>query len=697
MADVATLAPAGDATATDQPDHPRRAALRGWGPAAFLIGGLALVALVVTESKGVDVGVLDKIHADGTRTREVMELTENGSWADPTHNPFTADRLRLLTPLLALVYYTSVTAIGSTFIALIRGSDRWPTVLRLLAGFLPGFLMVLLPLQLLFQTFAPLTAAWVALVAVPVSAVLLKRRELAATAERLRRNEHHDRLTWVGALGWLVVIVVLAGLWRLQAGRYFMTSDSIGAFLQAVDGQLAGTFSGHLALWNQQSDEWVFAAPLVFNAHTVHDQLFTFWVTQFVSLTSFAALLYGLAYTYAWRRRTLAGLLTVGLVLASTPSIYPWDNIVIIGGQNPALLLAHPGRQISIVAPWIVLLLVTRPARRGVIAILLAAAGMAFTTIEGTLYVVAAVAAVGIWTFLRGRAWERLRTPKARRALRVMINALAIAALVTPLYVYYAIHQTDWPDDLGWVLVLGAVAAVGAAVLLALGSAPADGTTAAAAPDGVPRSRWRSPGALAGASLVALVLGLFMSNNLVGGFAGGAVRKALGGVFPGFDGPVLSRQVLQAGDLSFPNYSGIECQYSGHCVSFGYFLAAYGFTLVVAFAGWLALGRVSDAEQVNRFRAAWLVSVAGLAIGLAILDFTGVTDFMTAWILTRFVEAPYYAILAFAAVVFASSRSRATLYAGTGILALWTIIPFAGDHVVQQIYKNGDWLMGTLH
>jgi hypothetical protein len=363
------------------------------------------------------------------------------------------------------------------------------------------------------------------------------------------------------------------------------------------------------------------------------------------------------------------------------------------------LLLAHPGRQISIVAPWIVLLLVTRPSRRGVIAILLVAAGLAFTTVEGTLYVGMAVVATCLWAFLRGRAWDRLRAPAAARAGRVLINVLAILALIAPLYVYYAIHQTDWPDDLGWLLVLGAAAAVGAAVLLAIASTPADATEApdAATPAVADRPRWQSPGALAGGALGALVVGLFLSNNLVGGFAGGAVRNALGSVFPGYDGPVLSRQVLQSDDLSFPVFSGIECPLSGHCASFGYFLAAYGFTLVVAFSGWLALGRVSDAERVNRFRAAWLVSVAGLAMGLAILDFTGATDFMTAWILTRFVEVPYYSILAFAAIVFASSRQRATLYAGTAVLALWTIIPFAGDHFVQQVYKNADWLAGTLH
>jgi hypothetical protein len=697
MADVATLAPAGDATATDQTDRSRRWTHPGWGAGAFLLGGLALVAVWVSKAPGVDVHTLDLLHADGVQTHDIMG-TYPGSWSDPAHNPFTANRLRLITPLLALVYLTSVTAIGATFLSTVRGTERWPAMVRLLAGFLPGFLMVLLPLQLLFQIVPTFTASWVALVAVPLVAIYLQHGTIAESAARLRRNEGYARISFLGVLAWIVLFLLVSALWRIQAGRYFMTPDSIGQFLQAADAQMAGAVGKHLALWDQQSDEWVFNAPLLFTSRTGHDQLFTFWAAQFVALTSFVSLVFGLASTFAWRRRTLAGLLAVGMIMASTPSIFPWDNIVIIGGQNPALWLAHPGRQISIVAPFIVLLLVTRPSRRGVIAILLVAAGLAFTTVEGTLYAGVAVAGLGVWRFLRGRGWERLRAPRARRAGPVVVNALAVLALIAPLYVYYAIHHTDWPDSLGWLLVLGAVAAVLAAVLLALGTAPPSAPSGAAevAPD-TSRPRWKSPAGLAAAALVALVVGQFLSNNLVGDFAGGSIRHALGSIFPGFDGAPLSRNVLQADNLTFPLFSGIECPVSGHCASFGYFLAAYGFTLVVAFAGWLALGRVTDDERVNGYRAAWLVTVAGLAIGLAVLDFTGAQDFMTAWILTRLVEVPYYAILAFAAVVFASSRSRVTLYAGAGVLAAWSIIPFAGDHVVQQVYKNADWLMGTLH
>src|SRR5262249_4794831 len=192
-----------------------------------------------------------------------------------------------------------------------RGTDRWPTIVRLLAGFLPGFLMVLLPLQLLFQIVPTFTASWIALVAVPLVAIYLQRDTLSATAGRLRRNEDYARLTFLGVFAWLAVGLFVSAMWRIQAGRYFMAPDSIGQFLQAADAQTAGALGKHLGIWDQQSDEWVFNAPLLFTSRAGHDQLFTFWATQFVALTSFVALVFGLAYTFAWRRKLLAGLLAV--------------------------------------------------------------------------------------------------------------------------------------------------------------------------------------------------------------------------------------------------------------------------------------------------------------------------------------------------------------------------------------------------
>ena len=66
--------------------------------------------------------------------------------------------------------------------------------------------------------------------------------------------------------------------------------------------------------------------------------------------------------------------------------------------------LGHPGRIIGIVGPWVALLLLGRcVSPRAMVAILLATAGLAFTTVSGTLYVVAALTRAGAWHLLQGR------------------------------------------------------------------------------------------------------------------------------------------------------------------------------------------------------------------------------------------------------------------------------------------------------
>ena len=560
--------------------------------------------------------------------------------------------------------------------------------MRFLAGFLPGYLMVFAPLQILFAVVSPFTAAWIALVATPVAALLLSRRSLVEAAGALRRNADHERRVWLTAAGVVGLIVLLCGIHRLQSGRYFMLPDSMRFFVGGAEAQFQGAFGGYLAQWAQQSDEWVFSAPLVFDAHMSNDQQFAYWSTQFVSMASFIALIFGLVWTFAWKRRTLAGVLAVGMILVSTPAIYPWENVPIVGGSNPAFLLAHPGRQVSIVAPWIALLILGRWTGRQTVAILLATAGLAFTTIDGAGFVAMAVGCAGVWRLLHGRWNLRWHAPASRWAGGTAFHVLAMAVLAAPLYVYYAIHQVAQPDGLAWVLLVALALALVGLAGLALISAPA-------APETISRGvSWRATIGLSLASVVTLACGFFLSNNLVGKFADGGVRRAIGSILPGFQGQLLDREIPF--DLTFPSFTGEECGISGHCISFGYFLATYGFTLALALAGWVALGRLSDDEQVNRRRAAWLVTVASLALAFAIVDFSG-ADGSTAWILTRFIEVPYYAILAFAAIVLVSSRSRLTVVTGTAVLAVWTLIPFFHSHIPEQWVKNVEYLVGTLH
>ena len=85
-----------------------------------------------------------------------------------------------------------------------------------------------------------------------------------------------------------------------------MVPDSISDFLNAAGQQMRGVFGDHLAQWDQQSDEWVFNAPLMFYSAHGQDFLFPIYVTEFVGLASFAALVFGVVHSFAWRRPLLA-------------------------------------------------------------------------------------------------------------------------------------------------------------------------------------------------------------------------------------------------------------------------------------------------------------------------------------------------------------------------------------------------------
>ena len=197
--------------------------------------------------------------------------------------------------------------------------------------------------------------------------------------------------------------------------------------------------------------------------------------------------------------------------------------------------------------------------------------------------------------------------------------------------------------------------------------------------------------------LAALGTGFVLSNNLVGKLADGQVRDVLASALPGYGLPLESRGYTAiTSNLDFPTFTGQECAFSGHCVSFPYFLAAYGFLTVLALTSWLALGQRADGEDAGPRRAAWLITVAALICSLALVDFTGV-DQVSAWVLTRFIEVPYYALLGFAALAFAGSRSRVTAWIGAAVIAAWTVIPLAFSHVIPQLGRNANWLIGVIN
>jgi len=673
---ASTLAPAHRAA---EPTRPRVS--WGWVPAAVLVAGLAAALVVAATTPNFQIRVLSQIHADAAATHDVGGTYVQG-WISPQFDPFVDGRLRLLTPLFTFVYLLSATALGAFLIGAVRGSAAWPRPVRLLGGFLPGYLMTLAPLQVLFAATSFTTASRISLVALPAAALLAQRRALAATATGLRRDGAARR-RWLLAAGGVAAIVLLAAVHHLQAGRYFMVPDSISDFLNTAGEQMRGVFGTHLAQWDQQSDEWVFNAPLMFYTSSGRDYLFPIYATECLGLASFSCLVFGVVHSVAWRRPTLAASLATGAVLASSPSILPWFQISLIGGQNPMLWLGHPGRMIGIVGPWVALLLFGRWSARAAAAILLTTAGLAFTSFSGTLYVVAALGCAALWQLLRGRGRAPARL--AGRTARGAITALGVVAILVPAFVYYDIHHVASANGLGWVLAAGAAVAGAAAVLLALGTGPAARTAA-------PRRTLLRLAAWA----TTLGAGFVLSNNLVGNLFDGGIRDALSTVLSGYELPLESRGYAQAAShLQFPTFTGQECAFTGHCVSFPYFLTAYGFLSVLALASWLALGERGAGEDARPRRAAWLITVAALVCSFALVDFTGV-DQVSAWVLTRFIEVPYYALLGFGAVALVGSRSRVTAWVGGGVIAAWTLIPLATSHVAPQLLRNAGWLIARI-
>jgi hypothetical protein len=652
-------------------------------PGVLLVVGLAVMLVAVATASNVSVRILHRIHADASMLHEVGGTYVAG-WTSPEFDPFVDGRFRVLTLALTIVYLLSAAAIGAFFVGAIRGSQQWPRPVRLLAGFLPGYLMLLAPLQLLFAALSFTTAAWIALVTVPAVAVISQRRAAVATASALRHDPDYRR-RWLVVTATVGGILLLCGVHHLQAGRYFMVPDSISDFLSTAGEEMRGVFGTHLAQWDQQSDEWIFNAPLMFYTSHGRDYLFPIYATEFVGLASFASLIFGVVHSFAWRRPLLAATLATGAVLASSPSIFPWYQISLIGGQNPMLWLGHPGRMIGIVGPWVALLVIGQwSSRRAAVAILLTTAGLAFTSSSGTLYVVAALGCAGAWQLLQGRGPRQLSGTVATAA----VTALGLLAIATPAFVYWRMHHVTSANGLGWLLAAGAVAAMVAALLLALGSRTRP----------TPSLRPSSNALLRPAAWLAMLgTGFVLSNNLVGSIADGQVRSMLASVFPGYGLPLETRGYVSiTSHLHFPTFTGQECAFTGHCVSFPYFLVAYGFLSMLALTSWLALGQRVPGEDAGPRRAAWLVTVAALLCSFALVDFTGV-DQVSAWVLTRFIEVPYYALLGLAAVAFAGSRSRVTTWTGTAVIAAWTVIPFACSHIVPQLVRNAGWLIGVIH
>jgi hypothetical protein len=576
-------------------------------------------------------------------------------------SPDISHRSWLLTIIFEVTYLPATMAIGSRIVHPLQGDDEWPAPVRWLAGFLPGYLMTLAPLQLLFTAVPLATASWVGLAAVPAWAIALHWRGLIAGA-RTPRLPRRDGATV--AVGIVVVMVMLAAIHRLQQGIFHLTQDSISVFLHAAGWHLRATPGmEYLLHWKAQTDEWLFNAPLMFSHGSDGDLWFPFYITQSVSVAGFLCLVYGIVHRVAQRRKALAGSLAVAAVFGSTLAIYPWVYVQVVGGGQPVIALAHPGRLIGIIGPWMALLIMQGPRKAPVWALALATLGLGFATLNDLMYVGLAVTAGLIWHFLRGRPGV-LQTPAAR----VGVHATLVLALALPLIAYsFTRRASSDPIVPTLILATACMAALSGAAVIAWSATKRQPQTG-----GVRRLQWY------GAWIVTATVGLVLSDNVTGTQIGARVHEWMTPLFPGFNGPVVNRGELTDGafaGLSFAVFSQGACDTNTSCGGIPNFLMGYGVLFALILAAWVGYGRLKPhAERTNQHRVTMLICVAALPPAMILVFFTG-AETLQAGALTRMLEFPYYTLLVLGVLAFCELRRQWVAIVGASFLAIWTIVP----------------------
>jgi hypothetical protein len=597
-------------------------------------------------------------------------------------SPDVAHRSWLLTMIFEVVYLASTMAIGNRVVPALCGDDEWPAPVRWLAGFLPGYLMMLLPLQLLFAAVPLATASWIGLAGAPAWAIALHWRALVAGTRDLRLDPpRRDGAT--AAVGIVVVMVVVAAIHRLQQGVFHLTQDSISFFLEgAVRIQLQAELAvNYLMHWNTQTDEWLFNAPLMFSDGRAGDLWFPFYVTQSVSVAGFLCLVYGIVHRIARRRKILAGSLAAAVVFGSTLAIYPWVYVEIVGGGQPVIALAHPGRHIEIIAPWAALLIMQSSRKTPRWALVLATLGLGSVTLNAVLYVGLAVTAGLIWHILSGRPGV-LQT----LAARVGVHATFVLALALPIVAYsFTRHAPAAPIIPALILVTACLAALAGAAVIAWSTDKGERQTS-----GRRQLAWY------GAWVVTAAIGILLSDNANGARIGLRVHHFLAPLLPGFGNQVAVRNVLTDGvfaGLSFPLFSQSACDTNTSCGGIPNFLMGYGVLFSLILAAWVGYGRLKpDTKRTNQHRVAMLIGLAALPPAMILVFFAG-AETLQAGALTRMLETPYYALLVLAVLAFCEMRRRWVAMVGVSFLAIWTIVPLLSVEWPVQMARNAEFYL----
>jgi hypothetical protein len=645
------------------------------------VGLLVVVIVVVTSKEQATLAGLREYLSNDYLPKRVGTLPFVLSPPIQSFSPDISHRSWLVTMIFEVTYVTSTVAIGSRVVPAIRGDDEWPAPVRLLAGFLPGYLMTLAPLQLLFAAVPLATASWIGLVAVPAWAIALHWRSLIAATRNLRlRPPRRDGASV--AVGIALAMVIVAAIHRLQQGVSHLTQDSISFFLNIAESQLrGGPGMDYLLHWKTQTDEWVFNAPLMFSDGGYGDLWFPFYITQSVSVAGFLCLVYGIVHRVAQRRKALAGSLAVAAVFGSTLAIYPWVYVQIVGGGQPLIALGHPGRHIEILAPWAALMIMQSPRKAPLWALALTTLGLGFVTLNAPLYTGMAVTAGLIWHTLHGHPGV-LRT----LAARVGVHAALVLALALPIVAYsFTRHAPSAPIIPTLILAAACLVALSGAATIVWGTAKAKQQTSG--------GRWL---AWYGAWVVTAIVGILLSDNAGGSRIGTDVHHFLAPLLPGFGGPIAIRNVLTDGvfaGLSLAVFSQGACDTNTSCGGIPNFLIGYGVLFSLIIAAWVGYGRLKpNAESTNQRRVAMLTGLAALPPAMILVFFSGAETFQ-AGVLTRLLEWPYYTLLVVAILAFCEMRRQWVAIAGVGFLAIWTIVPLLSVEWPVQMARNAEFYL----
>jgi hypothetical protein len=413
------------------------------------------------------------------------------------------------------------------------------------------------------------------------------------------------------------------------------------------------------------------------------DLWFPFYITQSVSVAAFLCLVYGIVHRIARRRKALAGSLAAAAVFGSTLAIYPWVYVQIVGGGQPILALAHPGRHIGIIAPWAALLIMQNPRKAPLWALALTTLGLGFVTLNALLYTGIAVTAGLAWHILRGRP-DVFRAPAARLGVHVTL----VLALALPI-VAYSFTEYDYapPAPIIPTLMLAAAclaALLGAAVI-------ASGTTKRR--QQTSSVRWL---AWYGAWIVTATLGILFSDNVTGGHVGVRIHEFLAPLLPGFNGPLINRGDLTDGifaGLSVPLFSQSACDTNTSCGGIPNFLMGYGVLFSLILAAWVGYGRLKpDDQRTNQRRVAMLIGLAALPPAMILVFFAG-AETLQAGALTRLLEGPYYALLVLGVLAFCELRRQWVATIGVSFLAIWIIVPLLSVEWPVQMARNAKFYL----